>query len=159
MDPLLNPYASGAGTPPPELSGRQDLLERWRVARGRTRLGGPAKGFIAAGLRGVAKTVLLREAQAMASSEGYRVWFDRLTPRGKSCPRAMAALGPGVWRTAEIADRLNVKTTSVAPMRSGPIAKGVIYSPQHGETAFTVPMFDDFPRHIMPDWAPQPASR
>jgi len=399
MDPIHNPYAPGAGTPPPELSGRQDLLERVRIAIGRTRLGRPAKGFIAVGLRGVGKTVLLREALAMATGEGFhtcfieaheqkrlaellvphlrrllldldrlgrlaaevkrglrvlksflsglkitygeaelaldidpeigaadsgsleadlselfaaigraamvretqialfideiqyfghrdlgalimalhrcaqerlpvllisaglpqmvglagraksyaermfefpqlgalsredadravaapaqaqgvvvtpdaldaihseargypyfiqewayhawnaapgpridrevilvasppalkrldesffRVRFDRLTPREKHYLRAMAALGPGTWRAGEIAERLHVRPTSVAPLRSGLIGKGMIYSPQHGETAFTVPMFDDFLRRIMPDWAPPSASR
>jgi hypothetical protein len=75
MDPLRNPYAPGAGTPPPELSGRQELLEQARIALGRTRLGRPAKGFIAVGLRGVGKTVLLREASRMAEEEGFRICF------------------------------------------------------------------------------------
>jgi len=70
----------------------------------------------------------------------------------------MAALGSGTWRTGEIAERLSVKPTSVAPLRSGLIGKGMIYSPQHGDTAFTVPMFDDFLRRIMPDWAPDTGS-
>jgi hypothetical protein len=392
MDPTRNPYAPGAGTPPPELSGRQDLLEQVRIALGRTRLGRPAKGFFAVGLRGVGKTVLLREALAMATADGFytcfveadgqkslgelliphlrrllldldrmgklaaevkrglrvlksflsllkltygdaelaldidpepgtgdsgdleddlselfaaigkaaaardtrvalfidevqylshrdfgalikalhrcaqetlpiiligaglpqivglagraksyaermfdfpalealdradadravlapaaeqkvvvtrealdaidavahgypyfiqewayhawnaapgpiidrevvltatpaaskrldasffRVRFDRLTPREKQYLRAMASFGPGVWRAGEIAERLGVKPTSVAPLRNGLIGKGMIYSPQFGETAFTVPMFDDFLRRVMPDW-------
>ncbi len=75
MDPTRNPYAPGAGTPPPELSGRQDLLEQVRIALGRTRLGRPAKGFFAVGLRGVGKTVLLREALAMATADGFYTCF------------------------------------------------------------------------------------
>mgnify|MGYP001796994477 CR=1 FL=1 len=59
MDPVRNPFAPGAGTPSPALSGRQDLLERLRIAIGRTRLGRSAKGILAVGLRGVAKTVRL----------------------------------------------------------------------------------------------------
>jgi hypothetical protein len=55
-------------------------------------------------------------------------------------------------RTGDIADRLGIKAASVAPLRSGLIGKGMIYSPQHGETAFTVPLFDDFLRRIMPGW-------
>jgi hypothetical protein len=398
MDPGLNPYAPGAGTPPPELSGRQELLEQVRIALVRTKLGRPAKGFFAVGLRGVGKTVLLRESLAMATSEGFytcfveadgqkslsellvphlrrllldldrlgkiaaevkrglrvlksflsslkltygdaelaldidpevgtgdsgdleddlselfaaigkaaaarnmsvalfidevqyfnlrdlgalikalhrcaqerlpiiligaglpqmvglagraksyaermfdfpalealsrpdadravlgpaeeqnvvvtqdaldaidavahgypyfiqewayhawnaapgpridrdvvlaaspvaskrlddsffRVRFDRLTPREKQYLRAMASLGPGVWRAGEIAGRLGVKPTSMAPLRNGLIAKGMIYSPQFGETAFTVPMFDDFLRRIMPDWVSSSAN-
>jgi hypothetical protein len=30
----------------------------------------------------------------------------------------------------------------------------MIYSPAHGDTAFTVPMFDAFLHRTMPDWAP-----
>jgi hypothetical protein len=397
MDAALNPYAPGAGTPPPELSGRQDLLEQVRIALARTRLGRPAKGFFAVGLRGVGKTVLLREALAMAASQGFytcfveadgqkslsellvphlrrllldldrlgklaaevkrglrvmksflsglkltygdaelaldidpelgagdsgdleddlselfsaigraaaarkisvalfidevqyfnhrdlaalikalnrcaqetlpiiligaglpqmvglagraksyaermfdfpalealgrtdadravlgpaeeqnvevtrdgldaidaaahgypyfiqewayhawnaapgpkidrdvvlaaspaasrrlddsffRVRFDRLTPREKQYLRAMASLGAGVWRAGDIAERLGVKPPSVAPLRNGLIAKGMIFSPRFGETAFTVPMFDDFLRRAMPDWvSPSP---
>jgi hypothetical protein len=75
MDPLQNPYAPGAGTPPPELSGRQELLEQARIGLGRTKLGRPAKGFIAVGLRGVGKTVLLREVLRMAEEAGFRICF------------------------------------------------------------------------------------
>jgi len=75
MDPLLNPYAPGAGTPPPELTGRQDLLERTRIALGRTKLRRHAKSFIAVGLRGVGKTVLLRETLRMAEQDGFHICY------------------------------------------------------------------------------------
>jgi hypothetical protein len=75
MDPLRNPYAPGAGTPPPELSGRQDLLEHTRIALGRTKLHRSAKSFIAVGLRGVGKTVLLREALRLAQQDEFRICF------------------------------------------------------------------------------------
>jgi hypothetical protein len=84
----------------------------------------------------------------------FRVRFDRLTPREKDYMRAMAELGPGPHRSGDIANLLGVKVTSMGPLRSGLIAKGMIYSPQHGDTAFTVPMFDSFMRRSMPDWAP-----
>ena len=45
---------------------------------------------------------------------------------------------------------LDVKVQSVAPMRNGLIKKGMIYSPAHGETAFTVPLFDEFLKRQMP---------
>ncbi len=75
MDPLRNPYAPGAGTPPPELTGRQELLENTRIALGRIRLHRPAKSFIAVGLRGVGKTVLLRESLRLAQKEEFRICF------------------------------------------------------------------------------------
>jgi hypothetical protein len=74
----------------------------------------------------------------------FRVRFDRLTPAEKGYLRAMAQLGPGPHRSGDIADKLGVKVQSVAPLRSGLIKKGMIYSPAHGDTAFTVPLFDTF---------------
>ncbi len=59
MDPIHNPFAPGAGTPPPELAGRDELRERVRVAIERGRLGLPTKSILMVGLRGVGKTVLL----------------------------------------------------------------------------------------------------
>ncbi len=72
--------------------------------------------------------------------------MDRLTPAEKAYLGAMAELGAGPHRSGDIATRLGVKVESVAPRRSGLIKKGMIYSPSHGDTAFTVPMFDDFLR-------------
>jgi hypothetical protein len=87
-----------------------------------------------------------------ALDEGFfRVRFDRLTPREKSYLRAMADLGSGPYSSGEIAGRLARPSTALAPLRSKLIAKGMIWSPAHGETAFTVPMFDQFMRRIMPD--------
>ena len=81
----------------------------------------------------------------------FRVRFDRLTPKEKDYLRAMAVLGPGRHRSGDIAAALGVKVESVAPRRSGLIAKGMIYSPAHGDTAFTVPLFDQFLLRAMPD--------
>jgi hypothetical protein len=76
----------------------------------------------------------------------FLVRFDRLTPAEKRYLRAMAELGPGPHRSGDIAAQLGVRVESVAPRRSALIAKGMIYSPAHGDTAFTVPLFDDFLR-------------
>lgn len=84
----------------------------------------------------------------------FRVRFDRLTPGEKKYLRAMADLGPGPHRSGDIADCLGRKVTSLGPTRSQLIAKGMVWSPNHGDTAFTVPLFDEFMRRIMPgaDW-------
>ncbi len=84
----------------------------------------------------------------------FLVRFDRLTPKEKEYLRAMAELGPGPHRSGDIATGLGVKVESVAPRRSGLIVKGMIYSPAHGDTAFTVPLFDEYLRRAMPDWQP-----
>lgn len=82
----------------------------------------------------------------------FRVRFDRLTPREKVYLRAMSELGPRTQRSGDIAAILGVEVRSVAPIRSSLIKKGMIYSPQHGDTAFTVPLFDQFMKRIMPDF-------
>jgi hypothetical protein len=84
----------------------------------------------------------------------FRVRFDRLTPLEKKYLRAMAELGPGPHRSGDISDQLDREVTSLGPTRSQLIAKGMIWSPSHGDTAFTVPLFDEFMRRIMPgdDW-------
>ncbi len=85
----------------------------------------------------------------------FRVRFDRLTPREKDYLRALAGLGPGPKRSGDVAEQLGVKVQSIAPLRSGLIRKGMIYSPAHGDTAFTVPMFDEFMLRTMPTWGPR----
>ena len=84
----------------------------------------------------------------------FRVRFDRLTGLEKRYVRAMADLGPGPHRSGDIARKLRREVTSLGPTRSQLIAKGMIWSPSHGDTAFTVPLFDEFMKRIMPgdDW-------
>ncbi|MFM2130353.1 MAG: hypothetical protein RL477_1899 [Pseudomonadota bacterium] len=80
----------------------------------------------------------------------FRVRFDRLTPSEKKYLRAMAELGPGPHRSGDIADQLERDVRTLGPTRNQLIAKGMIWSPSHGDTAFTVPLFDAFMRRIMP---------
>lgn len=87
-----------------------------------------------------------RDVQRRLDENFFRVRMDRLTPAEKRYLTAMADLGPGPHRSGDIAAKLGVKVESVAPRRSGLIQKGMVYSPAHGDTAFTVPMFDDFLR-------------
>lgn len=85
----------------------------------------------------------------------FRVRFDRLTPSEKNFLRAMADLGPGAHRTGDIADKLGVKVTSLGPVRAKLIKKGMIYSPAHGDLAFTVPLFDEFMIRAIPVFNPK----
>jgi hypothetical protein len=84
----------------------------------------------------------------------FLVRFDRLTPTEKKYLRAMAELGQGPHRSGDIAAQLKRDVTSLAPTRGQLIRKGMIWSPNHGDTAFTVPLFDQFMHRIMPgdDW-------
>jgi AAA ATPase domain len=77
-------------------------------------------------------------ALAELDASFFRVRFDRLTPTEKRYLRAMADLGPGPHRSGDIAERMGRKVEGVAPIRNGLISKGMIYSPAHGDTAFTV---------------------
>jgi hypothetical protein len=81
----------------------------------------------------------------------FRVRFDRLTPGEKQFMRAMAGLGPGAHRSSDIADALKVKINSIGPARANLIQKGMLYSPTHGDMAFTVPLFDEFMLRAMPE--------
>jgi hypothetical protein len=80
----------------------------------------------------------------------FRVRFDRLTGSEKRFLRAMAGLGPGAHGSGEVADALGVKINSVGPVRASLIGKGMIYSPEHGNVAFTVPLFDEFMLRAIP---------
>ena len=102
--------------------------------------------------------VASRLATATLDESFFLVRFDRLTPSEKRYMRAMAQLGAGPHRSGDIAGELNRKVNSLAPMRGQLINKGMIWSPSHGDTAFTVPMFDEFMLRIMPgdDWRSSP---
>lgn len=92
-------------------------------------------------------------ALAELDASFFRLRFDLLTPAEKRYMRAMAELGPGPHRSGDVAAVLKRQVTSVAPTRNGLIAKNLLFSPAHGDTAFTVPLFDGFMRRIMPDLA------
>lgn len=70
MNPQINPYAPGAGTPPPELAGRDSVLAEARIAIERNQSGKSVRSFMFVGLRGVGKTVLLNEVQTIADEYG-----------------------------------------------------------------------------------------
>ena len=100
-----------------------------------------------------AADVAAARAAALAELDAsfFRVRFDRLAPAEKRYLRAMAALGPGPHRSGDVAERLRVAVSSVAPTRNSLIAKGMLYSPAHGDTAFTVPLFDQFMQRVLPE--------
>jgi D-serine deaminase-like pyridoxal phosphate-dependent protein len=95
-----------------------------------------------------------KEAIAALDESFFRVRFDRLTPAEKKYLRAMADLGEGHHRSGVVAEELQKSVSSLGPVRQTLITKGMIWSPSHGDTAFTVPLFDEFMKRIMPgpDW-------
>jgi hypothetical protein len=100
--------------------------------------------------------VTLASMQAVAALDEsfFRVRFDRLTPKEKIYLRAMAELGPGPQRSGDVAAVLKRTVNATAPLRQSLIVKGMLWSPSHGDTEFTVPLFDQFMKRVMPgtDW-------
>lgn len=88
-------------------------------------------------------------ALAGVDSSLFCVRFDRLSPAEKRYMRAMAQLDIGPHRSGDIADAIGVKVNAVAPTRNSLIRKGMLFSPAHGDTAFTVPLFAAFMRRAM----------
>ncbi len=74
----------------------------------------------------------------------FRVRYDRLTPKEREYVLAMAKLGAGPYRSSDIADELGETVNKLGPRRAKIIHKGMIYSPEHGDMDFTVPMFANY---------------
>lgn len=93
-------------------------------------------------------------AVASLDESFFRVRFERLSPSERRYLRAMADLGDGPCRSADIAAMLGRAVTSLGPTRNNLINKGMVFSPSHGDLAFTVPLFHEFMRRVMPgdDW-------
>ena len=91
-------------------------------------------------------------AVAALDASFFHVRFDRLTPKEKDYLRAMAELGPGPHRSGDIATKLKKSVQSFATLRNHLINKGMIWSPNHGDTAFTVPLFNQYMKRIMPEF-------
>ena len=81
----------------------------------------------------------------------FRMRLERMTPTERKYIVAMAHLGPGPHLSGDIAKAYRAKVSTVAPLRSNLIAKGMIWSPSYGNTDFTVPLFDEFIRREFPD--------
>ncbi len=80
----------------------------------------------------------------------FRIRFDRVTPAEREYMRALAELGEGVQRSAEVAELIGKTMSQLGPVRDSLIRKGMVYSPAYGDIAFTVPLFDQFMKRTMP---------
>ena len=110
----------------------------------------PASPINADIVRSANETVIRRLDQNF-----FRVRFDRLTPSEKRLLRAMAELGVGPHRTGDVAAKLGYRSsTQISAVRMSLLRKGMIYSPAHGDLAFTVALFDEFMRRAIPELKP-----
>jgi hypothetical protein len=159
VGPLLEPDAIKALQDPVKLAGvtfeQAALHEIFRLTRGYPYFL-QEWGYQAWNHASVSPITLqvVREASDLVSrrldENFFRVRFDRLTPREKRFLRAMAELGAGPYRTGDVAAKLQVKISTLGPLRAGLIRKGMVYSPSYGDIAFTVPLFDEFMRRAIP---------
>ena len=90
------------------------------------------------------------EATRRLDESFFQVRLDRVTDAEQKYMRAMAELGPGAYRSGDVAKVMGKSTASFGPVRDGLIRKGMIYSPKHGVLEFTVPLFDEFMKRAMP---------
>jgi hypothetical protein len=93
-----------------------------------------------------------REAyEAKLDSSFFRVRLDRTTPLQTAYLRAMAELGPQPQKAADVARIMGRESTQVGPTRAELIDMGLLYTPEHGYAAFTVPDFDAFMLRAVPE--------
>src|SRR5512140_2395265 len=102
MDRIRNPFSPGAGAPPPQLAGRETVLEQTEILLARVRAGRPEKSLVLTGLRGGGKTVLLNEIERRAERAGYRALMFEAHD-GKSLAHLLA---PSLRRLLFDLDRL-----------------------------------------------------
>ncbi len=130
VNPVTNPYAPGAGTPPPLLAGRDSVIEAWDIVIGRAAAGNPFQPIVLSGLRGVGKTVLLLEFRHHASEAGWPIELFEARPGGDLRAQIAEALPPMIRtvsrklaqqgaRRAARADRGQLR-----PRRAGPADGG-----------------------------------
>lgn len=122
MDPIKNPFAPGAGSPPPALTGREKEIETFRVMIGRLGTGRPTKSMLLTGLRGVGKTVLLTTFRDTAESQKFITGSTEITHEmdfkatiARLARRAILALNPvekikdNAWKAAGVLKAFSIK--------------------------------------------------
>ena len=89
--------------------------------------------------------------EAKLDSSFFRVRLDRATQLQTAYMRAMAQLGPEPQKAADVANVMGRDSTQVAPTRAELIDMGLLYTPEHGYAAFTVPDFDKYMMRAVPE--------
>ncbi len=89
--------------------------------------------------------------EAKLDESFFRVRLDRATELQRAYLRAMAQLGPEPHKASDVADVMGRTSQNLAPTRAELINMGLLYTPEHGYAAFTVPHFDRFLLRAIPD--------
>lgn len=97
--------------------------------------------------------------ESKLDSSFFRVRLDRATELQRVYLRAMAELGPAPQKAADVAALMDRSSPQVAPTRAELIASGLLYTPEHGYAAFTVPHFDQFMKRAVPNLEVPPIRR
>lgn len=97
----------------------------------------------------VAEAVPLYESKLDESF--FRVRLDRTTEMQRAYLRAMAELGPEMQKAQAVADVMSRQSTQLGPTRAQLIEMGLLFTPEHGYTEFTVPHFDKFMIRAIPE--------
>ena len=124
MDPIQNPFAPGAGTRPPELAGRDDVLEAARIALGRTRIGRASKSTLMVGLRG------RRQDGAAGPDAGRRRGAGNACAGGGSAGDSLVAVHPGAAAAPSPASAFSQRIRATAGATRAARACGVRLGPQ-----------------------------
>ncbi len=115
MDPVRNPFAPGAGSQPPELAGRDEIIANANVALQRVLQGKSDQSQILLGLRGVGKTVLLNKIEAMAEEHGYLTSFME-APEDRPLPALLYPMIQQTLRKLSVSE--NAKAAAYFAMRA-----------------------------------------
>ncbi|MFM2437812.1 MAG: hypothetical protein RLZ55_623 [Actinomycetota bacterium] len=97
--------------------------------------------------------------EAKLDQSFFRVRLDRATELQRAYLRAMAQLGPAPQKASDVADAMGRSSTNLGPTRAELISMGLLYTPEHGYAAFTVPHFDKFLLRAIPELQVPPLRR
>lgn len=97
--------------------------------------------------------------EAKLDESFFRVRLDRATELQRAYLRAMAQLGPEPQKASDVADVMDRTSRNLAPTRAELINMGLLYTPEHGYAAFTVPHFDQFIVRAIPELVVPPLRR
>lgn len=128
MNPVSNPFAPGAGSRPPALTGRDEIIENARVALKRVAAGRHAKSMMLLGLRGVGKTVLLVRIGEIAEVEGFLTVLIEAPEERRLASLVVPKLRGVLYKLSAVAKARNLANRGLAVLRNFASAFKVSYA-------------------------------